>query len=127
MWQQKFRLLLVASIVAGVGFGLIASIVEPPLAIELPLFIGLVVGSGLICGLYYYKMCQTGEYDERSEEIELRANRASYATLLIALSAVVAFDLFADVTPYIGTVLVVLLLGGITVDELYIEWYRRKL
>jgi len=127
MWQQKFRLLLAAMLVVGAGFGLIASIVELPLAIELPLFIGLVVGGGVICGLYYYKMCQTGEYDERSEEIELRANRASYATLLIALSAVMAFDLFADVTPYISTVLIVLLLGGITVDELYIEWYRRKL
>jgi len=39
----------------------------------------------------------------------------------------VAFDLFADITPHISVVLVGLLLGGIAVDELYIEWYRRKL
>ena len=127
MWYQKSRLLLVGIIVVGGGFGYIAGTVEPPLSIELPLFLALAIGGGLIGYYNYKKMADTGEYDERSEEIELRANRASYCTLLVALSAVVAFDIFADVTPYISVVLLGLLLGGIAIDECYIEWYRRKL
>ena len=127
MWQQKSRLLLIAMVLVGVGFGLTAAIIEPPLALELPVFVALVAGGGLVGYLYRQKQKDLGQFDERAEQIELRANRASYSTLLVALAGVMAFDLFADITPYISVVLVGLLLGGIVVDECFIEWYRRKL
>ena len=127
MWYKKSRLIYTALFVVGIGGGWLVVTTDPPARIIALLFVGIAVGGGLLSGLNHYRMQQTGEYDERSEEIELHANRASYSTVIVGLSLVVGANLVGDLSGYLDMLLVGLLLGGVAVDELYIEWYRRKL
>jgi hypothetical protein len=127
MWYRKPRLLLVGLLVIGFGFGVALATADLSRSVELPLFAGFGAGGGLVAYWFRRKLNASGQLDERTEQIELRANRAAYGSLIVALSVVMAVYLFTDLTPNIILVLAGIVLGGGWINELYIEWYRRKL
>ncbi len=127
MWPWYSRILLGVLVAIGFGFGWLAQRTEPPRTVEITLFFVLVLGGGLLAGWYRYRAEQSGQFDERSEEIERRARQRSYTTLIALLGGLVGANLFVDLGGYLDGALIALLVGGIIIDDLYIEWYRRKL
>ena len=121
------RILLGVIIAIGLGFGWLAQTTESPRTVVVLLFVLLTGGGGLLAGWYRYKAEQSGQFDERAEEIERRARQSSYTTLVAALGGLAGANIFVDLGGYLDGALIALLVGGIIIDDLYIEWYRRKL
>jgi len=131
MESRQHRLLYLVVIVAGFVFGVGLEPVLDPLERQNLAWIGLVaamlVGGVAACYWYKRKARSIGGPDERLQRIELRASRRSQRTLVagVAVLALIAVLPWAELP--VAVLLGALLVAGIAVHELSIEYDRRRM
>lgn len=126
---DRIRVFVLLAIVAGVavGAGIATSDLQIAATAELGIVLGLMaVGGGV--GFWYFRSLQDdGKADERHAQIQYRASTASFCVLLICLGILAATLTITEVAIPVNLVLVGLIFGGILADELFVEYYRRRM
>lgn len=124
---RKLRIGGVAVFVLAVAIGFAMGYYDVPRDVVLRV---TLVGSAL-AGLAFYwwrrRMQRTGEFDERHFRIQTRASTAAFGVVIAAVSLLALLrTLDRSVLPT-TIALWVVALGGVVLDELFIEWYRRRM
>lgn len=123
----KLRVGGVAVFVLAVGIGFVMGYydVSPGVALRVTL-----IGSAL-AGLAFYwwrrRMQQTGEFDERHFRIQTRSSTAAFGVVVAAVSLLALLRTFGESPVPTTIALWTIALGGVVLDQLFVEWYRRRM
>jgi len=131
MWSREKRLLTVALLVAGVALGVGLEALADPLEEQnlawLVLLVGLLVFGGAVGHWASRRFEQSGEIDERFQEIERRASRWSHGALTVGVGLLALVLLVSWVEVPVAALLWALLVGSVAVHELSVEYYSRRM
>lgn len=123
------RIRVLVGLSAGIGFvfGFGAGWLDVPERAMLPLLLAFMLVVGGACYLYVRRLKQTGRFDERHTRIQRRASKAAYGTLLLALIVTASVVTFGGVDVPIVPTMWGLVIGGSLLDQVFIEWFRRRM
>lgn len=122
----SIRRLALLVLVIGLPLGFVAGYLGVSRTVVYP----VILAFGLVCGLgtylYVRKLQSDGRYDERHESIQMHASTYTLAALWIVLFPLAFAELVFELDLPFGWILLGILFGSILLDELLIEWFRRR-
>lgn len=131
MWSREKRLTTVVLLVAGVALGVGLEALADPLEEQglawLVLLVGMLVFGGVLGHLASRRFDESGDIDERFQEIERRASRWSHGTLTVGVGTIALVLLLPWVEVPVAALLWALLVGSVVVHELSVEYYSRQM